>query len=63
MGLGSALGAPLSVQEMGREALAVYKWFVEQTAAGRVVAAVDPDCTRFTRLATPHVHANRALNV
>jgi hypothetical protein len=45
---------PLSITDIGREALAVYQWFTEQVKAGRAVAAVDPDLTHFTYVSTPH---------
>ncbi|AIF48138.1 hypothetical protein [Dyella japonica] len=53
---------PLSVNDIGREALAVYKWFVEQTKAGKAVVAVDPDLTHFVQISTPHLPAKISLN-
>lgn len=53
---------PLTVNDIGREALAVYKWFVEQTKSGKAVVAVDPDLKHFVQIATPHLPAKISIN-
>lgn len=52
---------PLSANDIGREALGVYKWFVEQVRVGKAVGAIDPDVTHFVQIATPRVPARVSL--
>jgi hypothetical protein len=47
----------LSANDIGREALAVYKWVVEQTSAGRAVVATDKDLSQLVQIATPNLPA------
>ena len=47
----------LSANDIGREALAVYKWVVEQTNAGRAVVAADKDLSQLVQIATPNLPA------
>ena len=47
----------LSANDIGREALAVYKWVVEQTRAGRSVVAADKDLSQLVQIATPNLPA------
>ncbi len=51
----------MSINDIGREALAVYKWFVEQTAHGYAVVAVNRDLTQLVQVSTPHVPARQPL--
>jgi len=47
----------LSANDIGREALAVYKWVVEQTSAGRAVVAADKNLSQLVQIATPNLPA------
>lgn len=47
----------MNIHQIAREALAVYKWFVEQTAHGYAVVSVNRDLTELVQVCTPHVPA------
>ena len=47
----------LSANDIGREAVAVYKWVVEQTRAGRAVVAADKELSQLVQIATPNLPA------
>lgn len=47
----------LSANDVGREALSVYKWVVEQTKAGKAVVATDKDLSKLVQIATPNLPA------
>lgn len=48
---------PMGINQIGGEAIAVYKWVVEQLAAGRVIVATDKHLQEFTQMSTPNLPA------
>ena len=56
--INSAAKSPgLSANDIGREALAVYKWVLDQTKAGKAVVATDKSLSQLTQIATPNLPA------
>lgn len=47
----------LSANDIGREALAVYKWAVNQTNAGYAVVSADANRSPVVQIATEHLPA------
>lgn len=47
----------LTATEIAREALSVYRWVIEQTAADRAVVAADKDRQLISQFATPNLPA------
>ncbi|RZF30003.1 hypothetical protein EVC45_10440 [Paraburkholderia sp. UYCP14C] len=50
-------GKELSATDIGRDALAVYKWVVDQTAKGKTVVATDSSLDTFVQISTPNLPA------
>jgi hypothetical protein len=48
---------PMNINQIGCEAMAVYKWVVEQMAAGRVIVSTDKHLQEFTQMSTPNLPA------
>lgn len=48
---------PLSANDVTREALAVYKWAVEQVREGYAVVSANSDRSPVVQIATPHLPA------
>ena len=48
----------LSPNEIGREALAVYKWMIEQLLLGKAIVSADRNLTNLTQLSTSNLPAN-----
>lgn len=54
---GASKSPGLSANDVGREALAVYKWVLEQTKAGKAVVSADKNLSQLTQIATPNLPA------
>lgn len=54
---GPLSSGPLSANDIGRDALAVYKWVVEQTLSGRAVVAADKELSELKQITTPYIPA------
>lgn len=48
---------PLTANDVAREALAVYKWAVEQTKGGYAVVSANSQRSPVVQIATPHLPA------
>jgi hypothetical protein len=53
----SSTDKPLSANDVAREALAVYKWAVEQTNEGYAVVSANANRAPVVQIATPHLPA------
>jgi len=47
----------LNANDIGREALSVYRWAVEQVRLGRAVVSVNRDMDALVQIETPHLPA------
>lgn len=54
---GRGPGEELSANQVGKEALALYKWAVEQAEQGYAVVAANARGEPVTQIATPHLPA------
>lgn len=52
-------GTRLSANDIGREALAVYKWVLDQTDDGLAIVAASADSKPVVQITTPHLPARR----
>lgn len=56
--INGSTGRPnLTANDIGREALAVYKWVLDQTQAGKAVVATDKNLSQLVQIATPNLPA------